>query len=62
MRIKRMSIFLVFSFIFFTGLSQQKWEVLFNGKDLKGWKKLNGTAGYLVKDGAIAGTSKTKIP
>ena len=42
--------------------SQEKWEMLFNGKDLKGFKKLNGTAEYVVKDGSIIGTSKLKTP
>jgi len=42
--------------------SQEKWENLFNGKNLKGWKKLNGTAEYVVKDAAIIGTSKLNTP
>jgi hypothetical protein len=42
--------------------SQEKWEMLFNGKNLKGWKKLNGTAEYQVKDGIITGISKTDTP
>ena len=46
----------------FTASSQEKWESLFNGKNLKGWKKLNGTAEYVVKDGAIIGTSKLNTP
>lgn len=62
MRIKRISIVIALSFIFFTGFSQQKWEILFNGKDLKGWNKLNGTADYMVKDGVVIGTSKSKTP
>ena len=45
-----------------TASSQEKWESLFNGKNLKGWKKLNGTAEYVVKDGAIVGTSKLNTP
>jgi hypothetical protein len=40
----------------------QKWEMLFNGKDFTGWNKLNGTAEYLIKDGVIIGTSKSKTP
>ena len=39
-------------------LAAQNWEPLFNGKNLKGWKKLNGTAEYKVVDGAIVGISK----
>jgi hypothetical protein len=30
---------------------------LFNGKNLKGWKRLAGTADYAVENGAIVGTS-----
>lgn len=37
--------------------SQQKWESLFNGKNLRGWKKIMGEAPYKVKDGAIIGTT-----
>ncbi|WP_165023493.1 DUF1080 domain-containing protein [Dysgonomonas sp. ZJ279] len=39
-----------------------KWESLFNGKNLKGWKKLNGKAEYKVKDGVIIGISKFGEP
>ncbi|MFB6342521.1 DUF1080 domain-containing protein [Saccharicrinis sp. FJH62] len=35
---------------------------LFNGKNLKGWEKLNGTAEFKVKDGMITGISKTGSP
>lgn len=38
------------------------WESLFNGKDLTGWKALNGKAPYVVTDGAIAGTAITGSP
>jgi hypothetical protein len=31
------------------------WEELFNGKDLSGWKRLNGPARFYVENGAIAG-------
>lgn len=42
--------------------SAQTWEPLFNGKNLKGWKKLNGTAEYKVKDNMIVGVSKINTP
>ncbi|MHC1705704.1 MAG: DUF1080 domain-containing protein [Tenuifilaceae bacterium] len=42
--------------------SQEKWVNLFNQKNLKGWKVLNGAAEYKVKDGAIVGTSKLNTP
>ena len=43
-------------------LSAQNWEPLFNGKNLKGWKKLNGKAEYKVVDDAIVGVSKMGTP
>ena len=42
--------------------AQTKWENLFNGKNLKGWTKLNGEAEYRVEDGAIVGISKMNTP
>ena len=39
-------------------LGAQNWEPLFNGKNLKGWKKLNGKAEYKIVDGAIVGVSQ----
>ena len=41
---------------------QEQWESLFNGRNLRGWKKLNGTAAYVVRDGAIIGISKSNTP
>lgn len=35
---------------------------IFNGKNFKGWEKLNGSATYEVKDGVIIGTSATNTP
>ncbi|MCT4645257.1 MAG: DUF1080 domain-containing protein [Carboxylicivirga sp.] len=45
-----------------SGNAQNQWTKLFNGKNLKGWKTLNGTAEYKVEDGVIVGTSKTGTP
>lgn len=42
--------------------SQSNWRTLFNGKNLNGWTKLNGTAKYKVVDGAIVGISKIGTP
>lgn len=42
--------------------AQDNWVSLFNGKNLKGWKKLNGTAEYKIEDGAIVGVSKLNTP
>ncbi|UZR99327.1 3-keto-disaccharide hydrolase [Chondrinema litorale] len=38
------------------------WQKLFNGKDLKGWKKLNGDAEYKIEGDAIVGISKLNTP
>jgi hypothetical protein len=43
-------------------MEAQEWVELFNGKNLKGWKKLDGTADYRVEDGVIIGTSETGTP
>ena len=40
----------------------EKWEKLFNGKDLKGWERLNGTAEYAVVNGEVVGTSRVNTP
>lgn len=42
--------------------AQTPWKSLFNGKNLKGWKTVNGTAEYRVVEGAIVGTSKLGTP
>ena len=39
----------------------QKWENLFNGKDLKGFKQLNGKARYVVENGEIVGERKREL-
>jgi hypothetical protein len=49
---------LLFSFLFFTLISiAQQWRPLFNGKDLSGWKQLNGKAKYAIENGEIVGTT-----
>jgi hypothetical protein len=49
----------LFLFLFLitgTLLAQEKgWQNLFNGKDLKGWKRLGGSAAFTVEDGVIVG-------
>jgi hypothetical protein len=39
-----------------------KWQNLFNGKDLTGWKQLNGKATYEVVNGEIVGTTVSNTP
>ncbi|MCH2375393.1 MAG: DUF1080 domain-containing protein [Planctomycetes bacterium] len=38
------------------------WVKLFNGKDLSGWRQVNGTAKYSVEDGVIVGTTNEGSP
>lgn len=38
------------------------WRELFNGKDLKGWKQLNGEAKYEFKNGELIGTTVAGTP
>lgn len=58
------SILLISALLFSISLSAQDadWEALFNGKNLKGWKKLNGNVEYKVKDGVITGIAKMGEP
>ena len=42
--------------------AQENWTPLFNGKNLRGWKKLNGTAEYKIEDGAIVGVASLGTP
>lgn len=36
---------------------EEKWQLLFNGKDTVGWRQLNGKAKYAIKNGVITGTT-----
>jgi len=51
----------IFSLAFFTvsffTVFAQNWAPLFNGKDLTGWKQLNGKAKFTVDKGEIIGTT-----
>lgn len=42
--------------------AQDKWEVLFNGKDLSNFQQLNGDASYVIENQELIGTSKLGIP
>lgn len=39
-----------------------EWTPLFNGRDLTGWKQVQGNAPYAIVDGAIVGTSTAGSP
>lgn len=56
------SILFTLLLIFTATLSAQNWQPLFNGKNLNGWKKLNGKAEYKIVDGTIVGISKMGTP
>jgi len=45
-----------------TSRQDDGWTSLFNGKDLSGWKQLNGEAKYEVVDGMIVGTTVVNTP
>ena len=49
-------------FIVSASAQEAKWQDLFNGRTLKGWTKLNGTAEYKVQDKTIVGISKSGTP
>lgn len=56
-------IYLLFLCLFCAlAMQAQNWEYIFNGKNLRGWKRLNGKAEYKVIDGTIVGTSKLGTP
>lgn len=58
--ISRIVFFLMFVPVL--SFSQDNWQSLFNGKDLKGWKQLNGQAKYEVKNNEIVGTTVLNQP
>ena len=47
---------------FSAAATAQEWEQLFNGKNLKGWTRMNGKATYKVADGVITGISRMNTP
>jgi hypothetical protein len=60
----RKGLFLIMISLITLSVSAQeaKWTELFNGKNLKGWTKINGTADYKVVDKTIVGISKMGTP
>lgn len=50
-------ILLLFLFLIVQTVSAQQWTHLFNGKNLSGWKQLNGKAKYTIENGEIVGTT-----
>ena len=56
-----LSLFL-FTGIFAVAQTSANWKNMFNGKDLSGWKQLNGKAKYTVQNGEITGTTVFNEP
>ncbi|MCG6190605.1 3-keto-disaccharide hydrolase [Maribellus maritimus] len=56
-----LSVLLIFASAI-TFAQNDNWTYLFNGKDLTGWKQLNGEAKYEVVDGVIVGTTVLNTP
>ena len=54
--------FFLLIFITTNAQSADGWQNLFNGKDLQGWKQLNGQAKYEVMNGEIVGTTVPNEP
>src|SRR6218665_1884295 len=42
--------------------AQAQWKDLFNGTDLKGWTKCNGSAEYKIENKTIIGVSRQNTP
>ena len=64
-QMKRNNILIICTlFITMPGIAQSgnSWKKLFNGKDLQGFKQLNGKAKYEVKNGEIVGTTVLNEP
>ncbi len=60
-KMKRLFACLLFASLGICGKAQE-WTSLFDGKSLKGWKKIAGTAEYKVEDGAIVGITVATSP
>jgi len=59
---KRSLLVLMVAAVATISINAQEWVELFNGKNLKGWEKLDGSAEYSVEDGEVIGVSKTGTP
>ena len=59
---KYLSFLMLLFFVSGVAIAQDGWTNLFNGKDLTGWKQLNGEAKYSVENGVIVGTTVLNTP
>lgn len=55
-----LTLFVISGFLLYQ--PQDKWQKLFNGKDLKGWTQRGGKAKYRVENGEVVGTSVLDTP
>ncbi len=63
MKLNSLTVIYIFLFSFsLSAQSGQGWHNLYNGKDLQGWKQLNGKAKYEAKNGEIVGTTVSGEP
>lgn len=62
MRLRFFLSILILVSTFLSAQNDEGWTTLFNGKDLKGWRVLNGTAEFEIADDAIVGISKMNTP
>lgn len=60
---KSLRLFFSLSIVCHLAMAQKAdWQTLFNGKNLKHWKTVNGNAQFEVKDGTILGTAVDNTP
>ncbi len=62
MKFKYLSIILSLTLLSSSAFAQSDWVDLFNGKNLSGFKQLNGKAKYVVKDGMLIGSTVMNTP
>ncbi len=61
-KFKHLSAIVILLFVASTSFAQDNWVDLIKGKNLRGWKQLNGNAKYEVIDGMIVGTTVANTP
>ena len=61
-KMKKTILFIILLFTVALSAKDGSWVNLFNGKNLEGWKEVNGTAEYKVENGAITGITKVNSP
>ncbi len=59
---RKIGLFVCLVAMTFAAVQAQEWQDLFNGKNLKGWEQLDGSAEFIVEDGMIVGISTLGVP